>query len=161
MWTEIKLSDLVADSTDTRRLLKRFIDAQAMMNKHYENRYTKENLREMLEKKSDLDMRLYFYDDGETEATMALKKNNAGELRLLTTACSKGDVNAAADIVQAALIKAIQRLGLSEAYALWSADNYEAGNTYFWAFVERCKTNFRESENTEYKKGNYKLVMKL
>lgn len=160
MWTEIKLSQVDAADRQTLRLLKQFINAQGLMNERYQQIYsTKEQVAELLRKKASLGIFLAIYDDGETGATIALKKNKDGELRLLTTACWKGDIEKAADIVQAALKKAMLRLGVNSCYALWGANNLEAGNKYFAAFVDRCKANFAKSENAEYQPGKYLLTM--
>ena len=160
-WTEIKLSDLQARDASAIAELKKFLSSQALMNQYYATKLTRENVKDMLQRKASLDIRLYNYEDENTFATLALKKNSKGELRLLTTSCGKGDVSTAADIVQAAIKIGMQRVGVVSCYALWSSSNYEAGNAYYQEFVSRCNENFQSSSNTEYSPGKYRLEMNM
>ena len=161
MWTEIKLSALQNQDVSAIREARKFIASQSLMNEYYETKLTREYLQSMLERKAALSLGLYNYEDDDIFATLAVKKNQDGTVRLLTTSCGKGDIEKAADIVQAALIKGMTRLGVTSCYALWGASNYEAGTLYYNKFVERCSLNFATSSNTEYSPGKYRLEMIL
>jgi len=161
MWIEIKYTDLEARDSEAIAALKKFIASQGEMNRYYKDKYTLDDLKQMLHRKQSLDIRFFLYEDAESLATLALKKNDKNELRLLTTSCTKGSVDKAADIVQEAIKKAMQKAGVAQCYALWSADNFDKGNEYFWSFVNRAKANFTSSENQEYSPGKYRLTMIL
>jgi intergrase/recombinase len=161
MWTEIKITDLESRDREAIAALQKFVVSQAEMNKYYKDKYTLEDLKQMLNRKKDLEIRFFIYEDEEITATLALKKNDKGELRLLTTSCARGDLSKASDIVQEAIKKAMLRLNTNYCYALWSADNFEKGNSYFWTFVDRCKQNFTSSSNEEYQTSKYILKMSM
>ena len=161
MWSEITLQGIVARDATTISNLTKLAAAQRLMNAVYNRNYTLADLGKMFSRKERLKIKAWYYDDGTTIATLVTKLNGMGDMRLLTTACGAGDPELAADIVQDKLKSVMPLYSATSCYALWGADNYEAGNIYFSKFVERAKTAFSSAVNEEYFPGAYKLTMLL
>lgn len=160
MWTEIKYNDLAARQKED--LLAKWIAAQGEMNKYYKENFSLEYIKELLNRKRDLNARLFIYEDREYTITLATKYTTSGDFRLLTTSCPRyADIATACDIAQTKLIEIMKEHGKTNCFAVWEDNNYEKGNTYFWAFVNQAAKSFKISENKERAPGKYVLTMEI
>jgi|GEM_PF-6750419 len=122
MWSEIARNDSES--------ITRFIAIQGEMNDHYRENLTPDFIDRLFDRKRQL--RIFMYDDGQTQLSLAFYIHVSGALKLATTAI--GDYIELADSVRIAHEKTIQIVAEYEAdsaYALWDIHNSDKGDLYF------------------------------
>jgi hypothetical protein len=154
MWDEIKLEDI-----ELQTKLELFCNTQKLMNDYYESTMTVEYAKNLLDKKQNLGMRVFIYEDEEYLLTLCFHLNGKGELRLLTTAVGKyTDIKIAISIAHEKMLEVMNDYGVDKVYAVWAKENYQAGDYYYKLYSDNdiaVENGYSKAETESFSEKSY------
>lgn len=158
MWSQITLETF--NTAEGLLKVEKVSEMQKAMNAYYDNKITPDYIKRILEGlKSMIDVKIFFYDDGDYEIDIVTEIDDQGNLRLTTTGLGKfTDIGEAVRITHLKLIDLLIQYQKNYIYALYKDDNYPKGELFYKALGSSIGelNGFKTSRSSRFEANRWK-----